>query len=154
MRRHALRHHSAVVPICTFLALTLLDADCVGRPCWLSATYLGRPSPIWLYSNIWQQYNYPLVCCRLCCKAMLCDWDPLGKGTVTYPLVAAVLKRLAQDPEHLKLPYQLPAQHQGSACPGCNKCSGPDWQWKTETVASMLPYFCESCLVAKHHMLC
>ena len=88
---------------------------------------------------------------------MLCDWDPLGKGKVTYPLMAAVMKTLAHNPAHLKLPSketQLPGQHQGSACPGCNKCSGPDWQWKTEAVASMLPYFCESCLTAKHHMLC
>ena len=84
---------------------------------------------------------------------MLCGVDPLGKGKVTYPLMAAVMRRLAQDPEHLKLPTrtdQLRGWHDGEACPGCNTCSGPDWQWKTEAVASMLSYFCESCAASTH----
>ena len=92
------------------------------------------------------------VLCRLCCKAMLCDWDPVGKGKATYALMYAVMSRLGQSPEHLRLPPQdgqLNSAHKG--CPGCNRCSGPDWQWKTEAVASLLPYFCECCML---HQLC
>lgn len=80
---------------------------------------------------------------------MLCGLDPLGKDKVTYPLMVAVMQRLAENPEYLKLPArstQLTGQHQGNACPGCNKCSGPKWQWKTEAVTSLLSYFRECCV--------
>ena len=94
------------------------------------------------------------VLCRYCCKAILCDWDPLGKDKVTFRLMYAVMLRLGQSPEHLRLPPQdgqLNSAHKGHDCPGCNTCSGPDWQWKTEAVASLLPYFCECYMF---HQLC
>lgn len=88
------------------------------------------------------------LACRLSCMALLCDEAQLPerhKAKLRLPLMGAVVKRLAQEPQHLRLhPQCVSGLHsRASDCPGCSDCHGLEWQWKAEAVATLIPLFCE-----------
>ena len=77
---------------------------------------------------------------------MLANWDPiLRPDPDSERLGQAFVQRLAKDSRILKLlPEDLgvPGQKK-SKCPGCAKCNGNTWQFKTETVAHLYAMLCE-----------
>lgn len=77
---------------------------------------------------------------------MLVDWDPILKpNPYLVALGQAFVRRLARDtrillllPEDLGIPGQKKPN-----CPGCPKCNGHIWKFKTETVAVLYAMFCK-----------
>lgn len=105
----------------------------------------------------YKQTLNPLPACRCTVHTVLAtDATPdQVASTSCEALLLAYLRRLAKDPSILRVE---PAESQGSAqgrarhralgqtpCLGCTQCNGPEWAFKTETVAWLWTNFCEPC---------
>lgn len=86
------------------------------------------------------------MCFRARFRDVLANWDPILKPDPYLDMLGrAFVQRLAKDSRILKLLPEdmgVPGQKK-SKCPGCAKCNGNTWMFKTETVAHLYAMLCE-----------
>lgn len=75
----------------------------------------------------------------------LADWNPVAKPNPNMvSLGFAFVRRLARDSSILLLqPEDLGKASQEHKCLGCFLCCGPEWEFKTKTMAKLYALFCE-----------
>ena len=91
------------------------------------------------------QHPHTYVCHRARLHEVLAGWDPILKpDPYLERLGQAFVQRLAKDSRILQLPEDLstPGCKQ-TRCPGCPKCVGSIWRFKTMTVANLYTLLCK-----------
>ena len=106
--------------------------------------------------------------CRTHLKKMMWLSDYVNGITSPYvALLVALLRRVARDPtiltftsDEIKGAARAISRHKGSgmSCQGCPNCNGPNWHFKTESVAALWTMCCKQpthvCSLNSLHVSC